>query len=206
MLQDHAAMGEKTRRLRPKKGFDHIEIEATPLVREFPHSPDVSLKLMRDLEGTDIPGAERIITIGVGREGLSTRAFTMYLMHLDFDMHWVWDDTTPSLGKGDLLIATSVCVEIGLIHYVVEKAKSRGARVALVTGDPYKKTAPLADHILFVPASVYLGSADVVPSCQPMGNLFEQNHLITFDMVIMGSVERTKMTREKMEGNYRNLE
>jgi sugar phosphate isomerase/epimerase len=38
-----------------KKGLDHIEIEATPLITEFPHSPDVSLKLMRDLEGTDIP-------------------------------------------------------------------------------------------------------------------------------------------------------
>ncbi|MDR0643434.1 MAG: sugar phosphate isomerase/epimerase [Treponema sp.] len=38
-----------------KKGLDHIEIEATPLITEFPHSPDVSLKLMHDLEGTDIP-------------------------------------------------------------------------------------------------------------------------------------------------------
>jgi sugar phosphate isomerase/epimerase len=38
-----------------EKGLQHIEIEATPLVTEFPHSPDVSLKLMRDLEGTDIP-------------------------------------------------------------------------------------------------------------------------------------------------------
>jgi sugar phosphate isomerase/epimerase len=38
-----------------KKGLTHIEIEATPLVTEFPHSPDASLKLMRDLEGTDIP-------------------------------------------------------------------------------------------------------------------------------------------------------
>jgi 6-phospho-3-hexuloisomerase len=154
----------------------------------------------------EIIKAKRIITIGVGREGLSTRAFTMRLMHLGFDAHWVWDDTTPSLGQGDLLIATSGCGEIGHIHYVVERAKSQGARVALVTGDPYKKTAPLADCILFVPASVYRGTADVVPSCQPMGNLFEQSLLITFDMLIMDLIERTKMPKEKMEGNHRNLE
>jgi 6-phospho-3-hexuloisomerase len=154
----------------------------------------------------EILSAKRIITIGVGREGLSTRAFTMRLMHLGFDVHWVWDDTTPSLGKGDLLIATSGCGEIGHIHYVVEKAKSRGARVALVTGDPFKKTAPLVDCVLFVPASVYLGTADVVPSCQPMGNLFEQSLLITFDMIIMDLTARTGMTKEKMEGNHRNLE
>lgn len=154
----------------------------------------------------EILKAKRIITIGVGREGLSSRAFTMRLMHLGFDVHWIWDDTTPSLGKGDLLVATSGCGEIGHIHYVVEKAKSRGARVALVTGDPYKKTAPLADCVLFVPASVYLGTADVVPSCQPMGNLFEQSLLVIFDMIVMDLTGRVKMTKEKMEGNHRNLE
>ncbi|MDR1786737.1 MAG: sugar phosphate isomerase/epimerase [Spirochaetaceae bacterium] len=37
------------------KGLDHIEIEATPLITEFPHSPDAAVKLMQDLEGTDIP-------------------------------------------------------------------------------------------------------------------------------------------------------
>ena len=38
------------------KGLKKILIEATPLITEFPHSPDASLKLMKDLEGkTDIP-------------------------------------------------------------------------------------------------------------------------------------------------------
>ena len=45
--------------------------------------------------------ARRIFCIGVGREGLSTRAFTMRLMHLGKDAHWVWDDTTPAIGPGD---------------------------------------------------------------------------------------------------------
>jgi sugar phosphate isomerase/epimerase len=38
-----------------KKGLDHIEIEATPLITEFPHSPDVSVTLMEDLKSTEIP-------------------------------------------------------------------------------------------------------------------------------------------------------
>jgi len=154
----------------------------------------------------EILAAKRIITIGVGREGLSTRAFTMRLMHLGFDAHWVWDDTTPAIGKGDLLIATSGCGEIGHIHYVVGTAKKRGARVALVTGDPNRKTAPLADTILFVPAAVYRGTADVVSSCQPMGSLFEQSLLIIFDMIVMDLISRTGTTREKMEAKHRNLE
>lgn len=38
-----------------EKGIEEIHIEATPLITEFPHSPEVSVKMMKDLEGTDIP-------------------------------------------------------------------------------------------------------------------------------------------------------
>lgn len=154
----------------------------------------------------EILKAKRIVLIGVGREGLSTRAFTMRLMHMGLDSHWVWDETTPALRPGDLLIATSGCGKIGHIHYVCERAKEHGARVALVTGDPYQKTAALADTILFVPGSVYLGTADVVPSIQPMGNLFEQCLYIVFDMIIMDIEKRTGITHKAMEGNHRNVE
>lgn len=153
-----------------------------------------------------IKNAKRIVLIGAGREGLATRAFAMRLMHLGLDVHWIWDDTTPGIGQGDLLIATSGSGEIGHIHYVVETAKKQGAAIALVTGDPYKKTAELADLILFVPASVYLGTADVVPSVQPMGNLFEQALLITFDMLIMILRDRLGIAPAEMEKMHRNLE
>lgn len=153
-----------------------------------------------------IGNAKRIVLVGAGREGLATRAFTMRLMHLGLDAHWIWDDTTPGIGRGDLLIATSGSGEIGHIHYVVETAKKRGAAIALVTGDPHKRTAEFADRLLFVPASVYLGTADVVPSVQPMGNLFEQALLITFDMIIMILRDRLGITPEEMEKMHRNLE
>jgi 6-phospho-3-hexuloisomerase len=154
----------------------------------------------------EILKANKVILVGVGREGLSTKAFTMRLMHLGINAHWIWDDTTPSISKGDLLIATSGCGEIGHIHYVVEKAREEGASVAVVTGDPYKITPKLADVVLFVPASVYLGTADVVPSIQPMGNLFEQSLLILFDLIVMELRNRIGISRDEMEANHRNLE
>ncbi|CAM3645797.1 6-phospho-3-hexuloisomerase [Erysipelothrix urinaevulpis] len=150
--------------------------------------------------------ANRIILIGVGREGLMTKAFTMRLMHLGLDVHWIWDETTPSIRKGDLLIATSGCGEIGHIHYVVEKAKESEAKVALVTGDPYKKTAKIVDFILFNPAAVYLGDAKVVDSYQPMGNLFEQTLLILFDIIIIDLQEALDLTPSELEAQHRNLE
>jgi sugar phosphate isomerase/epimerase len=38
-----------------KKKLRRLEIEATPLIPEFPHSPEACLKLMEDLAGTEIP-------------------------------------------------------------------------------------------------------------------------------------------------------
>jgi sugar phosphate isomerase/epimerase len=38
-----------------EKGLKEIHIEATPLITEFPHSPEVAVKMMEDLAGTAIP-------------------------------------------------------------------------------------------------------------------------------------------------------
>lgn len=38
-----------------EKGLKEIHIEATPLITEFPHNPEVSVQMMKDLEGTAIP-------------------------------------------------------------------------------------------------------------------------------------------------------
>lgn len=38
-----------------EKGLKEIHIEATPLITEFPHDPETSVKMMKDLEKTAIP-------------------------------------------------------------------------------------------------------------------------------------------------------
>jgi 6-phospho-3-hexuloisomerase len=155
---------------------------------------------------TQILKSKKVILIGVGREGLVTQAFAMRLMHLGLESHWIWDVTTPAIEKEDLLIATSGCGKIGHIHYVVETAKQKGAKTAVITGDPKQKTPSIADIVLFLPATVYLGTAEVVPSEQPMGNLFEQSLLILFDLIVMDLQEKLGKTREEMESRHRNLE
>lgn len=151
---------------------------------------------------------ERIFLIGVGREGLVTRAFAMRLMHMGKEIHWIWDDTTPGIQKGDLVIATLGDGQIGHINYVCERAKEAGAYIYVVTGSPSGRTAKeVADAVFFLPAAVYRGTDDVVPSMQPMGNLFEQCLLITFDMIVMTIVEETpELSFEKMSCRHRNVE
>lgn len=153
-----------------------------------------------------IKDANRVFLMGVGREGLATRALAMRLMHMGKETHWVWDDTTPNVGKGDLFIFTSGSGEIGHIHYVAEKAKAAGATIAVVTGTPDRKTPSLADFVLWVPACVYKGKDNVVPSIQPMGNLFEQSLFILFDMLIMMLREELSVSYEDMSSRHRNVE
>lgn len=144
--------------------------------------------------------------MGIGREGLATRSFAMRLMHYGKEVHWCWDDTTPAVEEGDLFIFTSGSGEIGHIHYVAEEVKKTGAKIVLFTGVPDRKTAQLADLVIWVPASVYKGKENVVPSIQPMGNLFEQSLFILFDIIVMNLVDNSDITFKEMSERHRNFE
>lgn len=151
---------------------------------------------------------DRIFLIGIGREGLAARAFAMRLMHLGKEVHWIWDDTTPAIQKGDLVIAVLGDGQIGHINYVCERTKEAGGFIYVVTGSPSGRTAQnVADKILFLPAAVYRGRDQVVSSFQPMGNLFEQCLFVMFDMIIMMIENETEsITFEEMSKRHRNVE
>ena len=150
---------------------------------------------------------DRIFLIGVGREGMATRAFAMRLMHMGKEIHWIWDDTTPSINKGDLLIATLGDCEIGHIRYICQKAKENVGYIYMITGSKSGSAVKeLADDVLFVPASVYRGRDKVVESIQPMGNLFEQTLFIVLDIVVMMIVDSCDLTFGDMSKRHRNVE
>jgi 6-phospho-3-hexuloisomerase len=153
-----------------------------------------------------IERAPRVFLVGAGREGLSTKAFAMRLTHLGKPTHWIWDDTTPGIAKGDLLIVVSGGGSIGHIDYVFERAAEAGAEIAVVTGDPSGITPKKAKTVLFLPAAVYKGKAEVVASTQPMGNLFEQALFILFDQIVMALAARMGVAEAAMEARHRNVE
>lgn len=151
--------------------------------------------------------ADRVFIIGAGREGIAARSFAMRLMHLHKEVHWVWDDTTPGMHDGDLFIAVDGSGKIGHIDYLISQAENTGASVAVITGSPNEAVPQTADHILFVPAAVYKGTDPrVVPSVQPMGNLFEQHLFLLFDVIVMLLSEDMALSHAAMESRHRNIE
>ena len=148
--------------------------------------------------------ARRIVCAGVGREGLTCRAFCMRLMHLGYDSHWVWDDTAPALGEGDVFFFTCGSGQIAHLLTIAQLAKDTGATVVCVTGVPNSDAARLADHVVFIPASVYKGSGDLVPTVQPMGTLWETASWILLDAIVYGLHERDNIGYAEMAARHRN--
>ena len=150
--------------------------------------------------------AERIFVVGVGREGLSSRAFAMRLMHLGKTVHWIWDDTTPGIVRGDLLIANCGNGNIATVYHVAQKAKQAGASVVSITANPEGKIAKLSEVAVHLPAEVWGGGIDVISSIQPMGCLFEQTLLILGDIIILNLMEKMGVSAENMSKRHRNVE
>ena len=154
----------------------------------------------------ELAAAKRIFTLGGGREGLMVRAFSMRLMHLGRPVFWIWDDTTPSLGEGDvLLVATGSCTG-GVLLHVTKTAREHGARVVLITADNSGPVGVYADATAYVPAAAYLAKGDLVPTEQMMGSLFEQSLLLLFDSMAAVLGELLGETTQSTEARHRNVE
>ena len=153
-----------------------------------------------------ISQAKKIVVIGVGREGLSARGFAMRLAHLGLNSPWGWDDTAPNLGPGDVLIMVNGSGCIGHLDYIFQKVHQAGAKSVVVTGVPGEHTPRQADVCVWVPATVYGGKGDLVPSIQPMGSLFEQCTWIVFDVMILVLSQKLNQSFAQMAARHRNFE
>ena len=158
----------------------------------------------------EIKKADRIFLLGAGREGLSTREFAMRLMHLGKESHWVWDDTTPSMGKGDLFIWACGSADVAHENILCDNAKKTGATLLLITPSAKGHILDIADKVVRIPATaykaVYNSEDEYVPTVQMMGNQFEQALLVFFDVIVMMLSEEMGISNEEMESRHRNIE
>lgn len=153
-----------------------------------------------------IKNHERIFLLGAGREGLATRAFAMRLMHLGKQSYWIWDDTTPSIGDGDLMICVSGSADIGHENHIANETKKHGATLLLITPSSQGFIYDIADIIVKIPAAAYKAKGDFVETKQLMGNLFEQALFLYFDIIIMILKEELGIHDEEMVARHRNVE
>ena len=149
--------------------------------------------------------ANRIFVGGAGRSLLVSRTFAMRLMHLGLTSHVVGETITPGIEPGDLLIVASGSGQTRTTLAIVEAAKTRGARAAVITAHPGSPIALVADLVLEIHSPITSNHPDRA-SCQPPGSLFEQCVLLHCEGMVMRLMERLGTTEEEMRARHTKLE
>lgn len=184
-------MPERTRTSFPE-AFTIVHSEVIPAVeRVDPAEVDAFCDALLE--------ADRVFVTGSGRSGLIGRMFAMRLMHLGLTAHVVGDATTPSIGKGDLLLAISGSGGTESVHTTIAGARKHGAAVAGVTRQADTRLAAEADTVLVLPG--------VRPpeSRQLLHSIFDQTLLLSLDAVGIMLMERTGQTQDDLAARHTNL-
>ncbi|MDK2950808.1 MAG: 6-phospho-3-hexuloisomerase [Kosmotogales bacterium] len=153
-----------------------------------------------------ISDASRVFMVGRGRSGNVMKNFGMRLMHLGLETYIVGETTTPGIRNGDLLIIGSGSGNTESLVSYANRAKILGAKVALLTINPYSEISKCADLVLRIPAYSPKIENSTSKSIQPMANLFEQVLGLTGAVVVMSLMEKMNKTSGQMLLNHANLE
>jgi 6-phospho-3-hexuloisomerase len=153
-----------------------------------------------------IVAARRIVTHGVGREGLMMRALAMRLFHLGLDVHVAGDMTVPPIGPGDLLIVSAGPGDLPTVAALVQVALATGAQVACVTAQPDGPVPAMAGIVLHIPAQTMADDQGALPSVLPMGSVFEGAMFVVFELLVLRLMELTGQSPADLRARHTNLE
>lgn len=152
-----------------------------------------------------IAGAERIFVTGEGRSGLVIRMVAMRLMHLGYLVYVLGETTTPSLKKGDLLIAFSGSGSTGNVAMMVAKTKKIGGHIVGVTTQAGSPLGKMADVLIEIEAAPKQDHSYQYSKQHP-GSLFEQASLLLFDAIFHVLSQSLNKSAEMLWEMHTNLE
>jgi 6-phospho-3-hexuloisomerase len=146
--------------------------------------------------------AGRIFIGGAGRSLLVSRFFAMRLVHSGYDVSMVGEVVTPAIKAGDLLILVSGSGGTETLLPFVKKAKSVGAKLAVVSMKAKSAMADVAD------LTVQIGNDNSFPltNGMPMGSQFELSTLVFLEAAIADVIAAKGLTEEGMRAIHANLE
>ncbi|WP_018662032.1 6-phospho-3-hexuloisomerase [Heyndrickxia acidiproducens] len=150
--------------------------------------------------------ANRIFVLGEGRSGLMAKSFAMRLMHLGFNVYVVGETITPSIQKGDLLVAISGSGTTTNVVQAAEKARKNGISVVSVTSDPSSRLAETSDSVIHIPSATKYRRPGEIESRQPLSSLFDQAVHLFFDAACLRIAEHQESGNDAAFVRHSNLE
>lgn len=146
----------------------------------------------------------RIFVYGTGRSGLMLKALAMRLMQIGCQSYVVGETTTPSVGRGDLLIVASASGETQSVCSAADDGVRQGADVLVVTGSKESTLSRKHKPLIRIEAATKFSESKA--SIQPLGSLFEQMLLLIFDAVILKMSAENEDTNKKMAQRHASIE
>ena len=149
-----------------------------------------------------VENAGRTFIGGAGRSLLVSRFFAMRLVHAGYNVNMIGEVVTPAIKSGDLLVLVSGSGGTETLLPFVKKAKSVGAKLAVIS---MKKSSAMADVADLV---IQVGQDDSFPLTlgMPMGSQFELSTLIFLEGAISELIHAKGLTEEGMRALHANLE
>ena len=132
---------------------------------------------------------------GAGRSLLMIRSFAMRMMHMGLRSYVVGETATPAIEKDDLIIFASGSGETGALKIMIQKAKSVGAHIVVITRNAESTLAKNADLVVLIPINYGISGF------QPNGSTFEQSLLLLTDGLTLRVIEKGKLLKENQDIN-----
>ncbi len=162
--------------------------------------------------------APRIFICGAGRSGMIGEMFGMRLVHIRKVVYIVGATTTPSIGKGDLLIAVSGSGRTKMVLNCAKTAKAVGAKVIsirLACGKSFNDhISKISDRCIVLDRRLneedrknYLEvNFGVKTDYFPLGSSFEISALLFLETTIGALIEGGEIHEEILKKTHANLE
>jgi 6-phospho-3-hexuloisomerase len=144
--------------------------------------------------------APRVLLYGQGRTGLALRALTMRLAQLGRDAHFLLDTAPPPLRPGDLFLVNAARGDLASAVALLARARTLGARTAVITGVASGPALDQADDVIRIPAQTWDG-----PSALPLGGQYEMALWLLGDLAVALLMQRLGIGPERLAAGHVNL-
>ena len=153
-----------------------------------------------------ILSSKKVFFVGVGRVLLALEAICKRFNHLGIESYYVGAINEPAITSEDLLIVASGSGESLFPVAIAQKAKTFGAKIALISSNPDSTISKIADIFVRIPVQSKLALPEEIKSIQPMTSLFEQLILLYGDTLSKMIIEKKHLALDTLWEYHANLE
>lgn len=142
--------------------------------------------------------AKKIFVYGVGRSGVVGKAFSVRLVQMGLDVHFIGDTTTPIVEKGDLVLIVSNTGETMSAVQTANIVGRIGSTVVTITSNQNSKLGRASKIVVEISSR----RNDDKARLAPLGTLFEAAAFIFLDSLVPPLMQKLEQTESLMRKRH----